>query len=199
MRVRAERFDVPDALHDPLAASPSDAERKPLRAARRGVLVASLAWLAIGCPAEPPAATTPTVELPATPSIETAVVSTPTATREHSPVAWENNASRALARARRENRLVMVFVYADWNVPSVRAKRELWTDPRVVRAARPFVPLWLDVTTPDAAAEARVARFGSARPPALMVVDGGASRVAELKGTLDVASVLELLARAARR
>jgi thiol:disulfide interchange protein len=111
-------------------------------------------------------------------------------------IAWERDVERALARARRTHRLVLVFVHADWSVASRRAARQLWNDPRVIRAMRSMVPLWVDVTAADHDAEARMVRFDVLGPPAVLIVDGDGKRVEASQSSPSVDSVIDLLRRA---
>jgi thiol:disulfide interchange protein len=171
-----------------------------------GALAVSLLWLAsFACVPSSPPSDPPAVELPAAPEPQPAAPAPAERpaegpeSRSAGAIDWEPDVERAFARARQQDRLLLVFVHADWSVESLRIAREVLRDPRVARASGLLVPLRLDVTKADAAAEARLARIDVAHPPALVVIDARGQRVDELEGPITVEAVLQLLARTAKR
>lgn len=77
---------------------------------------------------------------------------------------------------------MLVYLRAEWSAASLALEREIWTDPGVVRAARGFVDLKVDVSSAEGDAEL-LARFYDARTiPTTVVLDAEGTRVATLVG-----------------
>ncbi len=86
-------------------------------------------------------------------------------------IAWLTSERDARDRARQQNVPLLVYVRASWAAPCIAMERDAWIDPRVVAAARRFVPLQLDVTDADENAELYAQRYGVDRLPEILVVD----------------------------
>ncbi|MDM8526324.1 protein-disulfide reductase DsbD [Desulfococcaceae bacterium HSG8] len=61
-------------------------------------------------------------------------------------IAWLGDEASALARARQENKPVMMDFRADWCTACLKLERETFTDPAVIDRARGFVPVKIDCT-----------------------------------------------------
>jgi thiol:disulfide interchange protein DsbD len=77
-----------------------------------------------------------------------------------------------LARARADNKPVLLDYYADWCADCVRMKSTTFLDPRVVTALQHFVVLEVDVTDPRLSdSRALKQRFNVFGPPAILFFD----------------------------
>lgn len=112
-------------------------------------------------------------------------------------VAWERAEPDARARARREGRPLLVYLRADWSAGSLWMERELWSDPRVVAAARAFVALELDVTRAEGDAELVAQRYGANKLPTIALFDREGRSVASLSGEQRPEALLTALSAAA--
>ena len=85
-----------------------------------------------------------------------------------SAVAWRTDFEGALAEARREGRLVLVDIGADWCPPCIAMKHDVWSDAEVGRrVAESYVPLLVDADRDDVVAP----RYGVSGIPAVLVLD----------------------------
>ena len=112
-------------------------------------------------------------------------------------MAWLDDADSARERAKRDGRPMLVFIRADWSVASLAAERDIWTEPRVVEAARRFLPVRVDVTeTSNDDADGELARWDVTAVPAILVFDGDGRRVASLSGPVELVPLLATLSSA---
>jgi thiol:disulfide interchange protein DsbD len=72
-------------------------------------------------------------------------------------------------------------------------ERRVWTDPRVVAAARPFVALRLDMTDTEGDAERLAERYEVVGMPATVLFDARGQRVKSLLGYRDPAELAAAL------
>jgi thiol:disulfide interchange protein len=116
---------------------------------------------------------------------------------ESSPIAWVKSEVDALARARKAGLPMLVWVRADWSASTLAMERDVWVDPRVQRAARPFVSLALDVTEAEGDAERLAERYDVAQVPSLVIIDAHGHPTATLRGLQDAGPILAALRAAA--
>lgn len=85
-----------------------------------------------------------------------------------SAVAWRTDFEAALAEARREGRLVLVDIGADWCPPCIAMKHEVWSDAEVGRRVeQSYVPLLVDADRDDVVSP----RYGVSGIPTVLVLD----------------------------
>ena len=147
------------------------------------VLAAAFACPSLGCGAAAPRpATTIDVggDAPPLPAVVAATPSEGTPSEGgsafRSAIAWTASESEARDRARREDRPLLVFADAAWCVPCRELEAGLFTEPRVVAAARGAVALRLDVTDVDDPLVAQAMERLGARGLPLVVVLGPEGR-----------------------
>lgn len=172
-----------------------------MRSAGTARAVPALALLALagGCGASAPVSPAPIVEVPAPPPLVTSAGLAASAAPAEAPagaarIAWETDERAARELARRDHRPLLVSIRADWDAVSLRQDRELWTDPRVVEAARGFVAVRIDVSDADSlASQAYAERYDVEMLPTIVVVDADGARSASLEGDVDAARLVEAL------
>lgn len=153
--------------------------RPRLDAAAGLVLAAAFACPALGCgAAAPPPAITVDVggDAPPPPAVVVAGAPTEGSSAVRSSIAWTTSESEARDRARREDRPLLIFADAAWCVPCRELEAGLFTEPRVIAAARGAVALRLDVTDVDDPLVARAMERLGARGLPLVVVLGPEGR-----------------------
>ena len=101
----------------------------------------------------------------------------------------------ALARARREKKLVFVDVYTDWCGFCKKLDREVFTDSDVARAASRFVAIRVNA---EKGGEAVAARFGVRGYPTLLFVDADGELVEKVEGYLDADELVRILRKLPR-
>ncbi len=116
-----------------------------------------------------------------------------TATSESGPVAWEEDLAAARKRAKRESRLLLVWVHADWAVPSMRMKRELWSDAPVQRALQSVVTVMIDATGAGTDMDVRLDGLKVTRVPEVVVLGPDGTELGRTKGAATSDSLLKLL------
>ena len=88
-------------------------------------------------------------------------------------IPWAKTYAEALAHARQDKKLVMVDVFTEWCVYCKDLEKETYPDPRVVKAAEPFVGVKLDAEKPGEG-EDFAARFKIKSFPTILFLDPGA-------------------------
>lgn len=107
---------------------------------------------------------------------------------------WHADERAARDEARRERRPLLIAFRADWDAVSLAQDRELWTDPRVVAAAKRFVAVRIDVSdvealTPQAYAE----RYDVKVVPTILLLDPEGKPSTRLEGTVDIPDLVQAL------
>jgi thiol:disulfide interchange protein len=62
------------------------------------------------------------------------------------PIDWSIDPEGARDEAARQKKPLLVFVRAEWSTAALQMEREVLRDPKIARAARPFVAVRLDAT-----------------------------------------------------
>jgi thiol:disulfide interchange protein len=108
---------------------------------------------------------------------------------------WETDFDAALARARKENKIVMVDVYTDWCGYCKKLDREVYANPRVQeKLSEMIVPV--KVNPEKSVAHARVAhRFGTKAYPHIIFVNANNETIHEIPGYLPLDYFLQTLDR----
>lgn len=101
----------------------------------------------------------------------------------------------ALARARREKKLVFVDVYTDWCGFCKKLDREVFTDPDVARAASRFVAIRVNA---EKGGEEVAERFGVRGYPTLLFVDGDGELVERVEGYVEADELVRILRKLPR-
>jgi len=96
----------------------------------------------------------------------------------------------ALARARAENRLLLVDVYTDWCGWCKKLDREVFGDRRVAEAARDLVAVRVNA---EMGGEKVAERFDVQGYPTVLFVDGSGKVVKRIDGYVDVQEMLRIL------
>jgi thiol:disulfide interchange protein len=87
------------------------------------------------------------------------------------PTLWETDHVAALARSAREQRLLFVYVGAEWDTAAKELDHETFSDARVRAALRSFVNLHIDMTDDEAPSTVSATqRFKIIGEPALLVL-----------------------------
>jgi thioredoxin:protein disulfide reductase len=103
----------------------------------------------------------------------------------------------ARERARARGAPMIVFAFAEWATAAVRMERATWADPRVLRAARSFVALRLDVTAADATAQVGADDLALNVIPTVVLLDELGHEIARVEGYAGPDEALALMGRAA--
>jgi thiol:disulfide interchange protein len=114
-------------------------------------------------------------------------------------IRWERDLERAVARARRERRMLLVFVHADWSAGALAVDRTVWPDPRVRRALERMVALRLEVSDLGSRAEEVLLRLDAPGPPAVLLFDSQGTRLGRLHPSVDVDGLLAMVASVGKR
>jgi thiol:disulfide interchange protein len=117
--------------------------------------------------------------------------------KEAGPIAWMESEPAARDRARRTKLPLIVWVRASWDAATMEMERKVWTDPRVLEAARPFVALRLDVTDTDGYAERYAEQYEVRGVPTIVLYDARGRRVDAFIGSRDPADLVAALRRVA--
>jgi thiol:disulfide interchange protein len=97
-------------------------------------------------------------------------------------IAWETSDSVARERAKTRGAPLLVFVFAAWSTAALRTERTTLADPRVIRKARTFVALRLDVTEADANAQAAADGYELRTRPSIVLLDHLGHEITRLEG-----------------
>jgi thiol:disulfide interchange protein DsbD len=106
---------------------------------------------------------------------------------------WVQDLTTAQVAARVERRKMLVWFHANWSAASLVLEREVWTRPEVREAARPLVPLRLDVSASRPENDGLMAIFSVDSVPAVLVLDYTGRELGRVQGVLEAASILALL------
>jgi hypothetical protein len=99
-------------------------------------------------------------------------------------IAWSHDLEASWSAARDANKPLFVYVRAAWNAASVDVERTTLLSPAVARAARPYVPVYVDITDDDVLARVE-ARLGKpvGTLPGFVLVDPRTQRRHAVEGT----------------
>jgi hypothetical protein len=175
-------------------------ERRPdvPHALRHQEEVALLLGLLAGCAGPAPAPATPVVQVDGVRApVRAATEERPVVDPTPEAIAWRTSFDEAAAEAETEGRALLVFCHAAWQVHSLAMARDVWADPRIRRAARTVVPVFLDLTSSDETAPAAQAavRLGLTLVPSVALLTSDRREIGRLEGVADADAVLELLRR----
>ncbi|MCZ7651203.1 MAG: thioredoxin family protein [Thermoanaerobaculia bacterium] len=107
---------------------------------------------------------------------------------------WSTDPDAAFARAAREDRLVIVALYADWCGWCRKLEREVFPSERFLSFARPFVLLRANVEDGGAGSALRD-RHRAGSLPTLLVLDARQVRIAEVEGYLPAGDLVAEIER----
>lgn len=110
-------------------------------------------------------------------------------------IAWETSDAAARARAKTRGAPLMVFLYADWAAPALRMDRATWTDAAVIRRARSFIALRLDVSEADANAQVDADRYDLRTMPSIVFLDARGTEITRLEGYAGPEEVLAAMGK----
>jgi thiol:disulfide interchange protein len=96
----------------------------------------------------------------------------------------------ALARARREKKILLVDVYTDWCGWCKKLDKEVFSDTRVAEAARGLVAIRVNA---EEGGEKVAQRFDVQGFPTILFVDGSGSIVKRIDGYVDAAEMLRTI------
>lgn len=102
----------------------------------------------------------------------------------------EGTFEEALAKARGENRLLLVDVYTDWCGWCKKLDREVFGNAQVAAAARPLVAVRVNA---EKGGEDVARRFGVRGYPTILFVDGTGNVVERIEGYVDAGEMLKVL------
>lgn len=107
-------------------------------------------------------------------------------------IAWLTDYDKALQRAKKEGKFVVIDFFATWCGPCRMMERTTFVDERVQRRMMKFVPLKIDVDRQREIA----AKYGIQGLPTTAVVGSDGKPIASAMGYLDADRFLEVLSRA---
>jgi len=97
-----------------------------------------------------------------------------------------------LAKAKKNNQIVMLDFYADWCISCKELERFVFSNTKVVDAMKNHVALQADVTANDATDKALMARFNIIGPPAILFFNNGVEQRAQrIVGEINAQGYLE--------
>jgi len=100
----------------------------------------------------------------------------------------------ALAKASKNNQIVMLDFYADWCISCKELERFVFSNTDVVNAMKNAIALQADVTANDETDKALMARFNIIGPPAILFFNNGVeSRAQRIVGEINAKGFLEHL------
>ncbi len=100
----------------------------------------------------------------------------------------------ALAKASKNNQVVMLDFYADWCISCKELERFVFSNADVVNAMKNTIALQADVTANDETDKALMARFNIIGPPAILFFNNGVeSRAQRIVGEINAKGFLEHL------
>ncbi|MCK6527546.1 protein-disulfide reductase DsbD [Myxococcota bacterium] len=95
-------------------------------------------------------------------------------------IPWMSSEPEAAALARQSQRPMMIDFTAEWCVACKELEHYTFTDPKVIDAARRFVPVTVDCTDPDPAVDEVKRRYGVVSLPTIVFVDSAGNPKPEL-------------------
>jgi len=105
-----------------------------------------------------------------------------------------NDLDQVLAKANKNNQIVMLDFYADWCISCKELERFVFSNADVVNAMKNAISLQSDVTDNDATDKALMARFNIIGPPAILFFKNGVeNRSQRIVGEINAQGYLEHL------
>lgn len=108
-------------------------------------------------------------------------------------LAWESEEAEARSRARRKGAPMLVYLRAEWAAACAEMERDVWTDARVIRRARHFVLLKIDVSSADLEEDLYVQRYGVRVIPSVVLFDVEGRRAGLISGRGDAEALLRIM------
>ena len=122
------------------------------------------------------------------------VVSQPVAAKPGVPsVAWQTSWKAAQDVSRKTGKPIFVYFHAAWCGPCRNLDKTVWSDARVIRASRGWVPLKADLDSQSDLAR----RYEVKTPPMVVFLDGKTRQVASLLGYNDAPTMIRAMQSAA--
>jgi len=109
---------------------------------------------------------------------------------------WMHSEPEAVARAKREDKPLLIDFYAGWCIPCLKLERSTFADPRVVAALKNWVPLKLDITTASVETDRVKGKYDVKQPPRVLFYSPQGERIGDQVGYLPPGEFLAALAKA---
>lgn len=109
------------------------------------------------------------------------------------PLTWERADAEARAKAQRNGIPMLVYLRAEWAAACAEMEREVWTDARVMRLARHFVLLQIDVSAADLEEDLYVQRYAARAIPSVVLFDAEGKRAAVISGRAGAEELLRAM------
>lgn len=88
---------------------------------------------------------------------------------------------------------MLVYMRAEWAAACAEMERDVWTDARVIRRARHFVLLKIDVSSADLEEDLYVQRYGARAIPSVVLFDVEGRRAGLISGRSDAEVLLRIM------
>lgn len=111
-------------------------------------------------------------------------------------VAWASSYDDALSQAQEEDKMMLVWLTADWCIVCAQMEEEAWTDSGVRRQMAKYVNVQLDVD--DRSERAKVEAFYAGGVPQLLIMDKDGRVMSSLSGYPGNQNLADALRRAER-
>lgn len=157
------------------------------------LLVGLLAPLVVGCKGSPETATAPPGDV-ASSSTPLAKAQPPAgdSPKASAAIAWVDGLAPGLARAKTENKPVMVDFSADWCTFCKKLDEQTWPDAQVRGLAMKFVAVKVDVDKDQAAAT----QYGASSIPLIVFLKPDGTEIARNAGFVEPAEMIGLMNKA---
>lgn len=120
----------------------------------------------------------------------------PVAAKPSAPtIAWQTSWEVAQNTSRKTGKPIFIYFHAAWCGPCRNLDKMVWSDARVVRASRAWVPFKADLDTQTDLAR----RFDVKTPPMVVFLDGKARKVSSLLGFQDAPTMIKVMQSAAHQ
>ena len=120
----------------------------------------------------------------------------PVAAGQNTPtIAWQLSWKGAQDVSRKTGKPILVYFHAAWCGPCRALDKTVWSDARVIRASRAWVPFKADLDNETDLAT----RFNVTTPPMVVFLDGKNRKVSSLLGFNDAPTLIKAMHRAAHQ